>query len=274
MQEKTDNSDAIISTRHKRLSPEEFDNSKPRLGRRESEPHSDEINYLYDVLTTNFPDDRAMWDLHHYFTVDDLKIDLQFDVSYFKDMHIPERLSSYKAEKYNGRVPNMAINVLSKSTWKTDIGENLDYCRRLQIPLYIVFPTYHIATKLYEPPFVRAYILQPDGEYHIEELRQITIDGEKRKSEAVIDISQIVPFRLGLQKRNVSHESNKPLFRVILLHPDKFQVYLTKTEKAQEQAEKAQEQAEKALHEKNEAKKKAQLLEKKIKKLKEKFKKK
>ena len=148
MQEKTDNSDAVISTRHKRLSPEEFDNSKPRLGRRESEPHSDEINYLYDVLTTNFPDDRAMWDLHHYFTVDDLKIDLQFDVSYFKDMHIPERLSSYKAEKYNGRVPNMAINVLSKSTWKTDIGENLDYCRRLQIPLYIVFTTYHIATKL------------------------------------------------------------------------------------------------------------------------------
>ncbi|MGV9172511.1 MAG: hypothetical protein ACOC35_08080 [Promethearchaeia archaeon] len=267
MQDKTDYSDSIVSTRHKRLSPEEFDNTKLRLGRRESEPHSDEINYLYDVLTTNFPNDRAMWDLHHYFTINDLEIDVQFDISYFRDMHIPERLSSYKAEKFDNRVPSMVINVLSKSTWKTDIGENLDYCRKLQIPLYVVFPAYHIANKFYKPPFLRAYILQPDGEYHIEELREVTIAEKKKNSDALIDVSEIVPFRLGLQKRDRVHESKKPLYRVILLHPKKFQVYLTKTQKAQEKAEKAQEKAEKAQERTREAEKRAKNLKQEIQKL-------
>jgi len=56
---------------------------KPRLGRRESEPQSEDITYLYDVLMTNFPNSRALWDLHHYFLINGNEIDLQFDISFF-----------------------------------------------------------------------------------------------------------------------------------------------------------------------------------------------
>ena len=66
----------VINTRHRDAKPDLYDPSVPRLGRRESEPHSDEISYLYDFLTANFPNDKTTWDLHHYFEKDDLKIDI------------------------------------------------------------------------------------------------------------------------------------------------------------------------------------------------------
>ena len=78
-----------MSTRIENAPPDLFDPNTPRLGRRESEPHSAEITYIHDILTTNFPTGRAVWDLHHYFLgiKDPLKgkeIDIQFDVSFFK----------------------------------------------------------------------------------------------------------------------------------------------------------------------------------------------
>ncbi len=261
MQDKLNISETFESTRHKSISPDDFDPTKPRLGRRESEPHSDEINYLYDVLTTNFTKDGVMWDLHHYFSIDEFDMDLQFDISYFKDMEISQRLSSYKAKNFDNRIPTMAINVLSKTTWKTDIGETVDYCRKLKIPLYIVFPAYHVANKYYKPPFLRAYILQPTGEYHIEELRETTIDETNKNVNAVIDVSKIVPFRLGLKKRDSTHESNKALYRLILLDPNKFQVFLTKAEKEKHNAEEAQKRAEEAQKRAEGAEERAKKLE-------------
>ena len=49
-----DNSFTRGRTRHQTIKPDEFDQSQPRIGRRESEPHSFEISYLHDVLTFNF----------------------------------------------------------------------------------------------------------------------------------------------------------------------------------------------------------------------------
>ncbi|RMG22040.1 MAG: hypothetical protein D6732_26325 [Methanobacteriota archaeon] len=113
-----------LSSRHKQLERDDDDvHPKPRLGRRECEPHSDEINYLYDVLSTNYPEDRTLWDLHHYFLIEGEKIDIQFDISYFKGMQIPYRISSYDAQKFNHRVPTMAIISFlhrpSKMTWES-----------------------------------------------------------------------------------------------------------------------------------------------------------
>src|SRR5271157_3610046 len=45
----------------------DLDPSLPRIGRRESEPHSAEVSYLHDVLEANFEGSRVFWDLHHYF---------------------------------------------------------------------------------------------------------------------------------------------------------------------------------------------------------------
>ena len=272
--------EAFESKRHKMFPPDDFDPSKPRLGRRESEPHSDEINYIYDVITANFPGDRAMWDLHHYFTIDNVEVDIVFDVSYFKDMQLPTRLSSYRAKEFNNRIPTMVINVLSKSTWRADIGEHVDYCRKLKIPIYIVYPSHHIANKYYRPPFLRAYIIQANGEYYIEELHETTIDGENIKPNAIIDVSKYVPFRLGLQKRLITHESNEELYRLIFLDPKKFEVFQTKEQKqeqrakdAEQRAKDAEQRAEDAEQRAEDAEKKALELENELESLKERIKK-
>ena len=229
---KTIDEKPFVSTRHRDAEPDTFDPNEPRLGRRESEPHSEEITYLHDVLTTNFPDDRTMWDLHHYFKKEGINMDIQFDISFFKNLKIPYTLSSYRADKFDNRVPTMAINILPPSTWRSDLAEKLDFCRLLEIPLYIVFPSYHVANKLYKPPFVRAYILQKDGTYQIHELRKITISSSGEwNSDGIIDVSDIVPFRIGLRKRAQKHQDDESLYRVILIEPDKQKTLLTKVEK-------------------------------------------
>ena len=59
-----------------------------RLGRRESEPHSAEVSYLFEVLSTNYPSHRTLWDLHHYFGNDREQFDIQFDISLFLNFSI------------------------------------------------------------------------------------------------------------------------------------------------------------------------------------------
>ncbi|TXT62031.1 MAG: hypothetical protein BAJALOKI3v1_690006 [Promethearchaeota archaeon] len=225
------NKKPFVSTRHRDAEPDTYDPNIPRLGRRESEPHSAEITYIYDVLTTNFPDDRTMWDLHHYFKKNGLKIDIQFDISFFKGLKIPYDLPSYQAKDFDNRVPSMAINILSPSTWRSDLAEKLDYCRLLEIPLYIVFNSYHVATNIYKPPFARAYLLQDNGDYKIKELRKVSINvSGEFVSDALIDVSGIVPFRIGIKKRERKFQNDKPLYRLVLAKPDKDELFLTENE--------------------------------------------
>lgn len=226
--------DQFVSTRHRDAEPDTFDPNQPRLGRRESEPHSAEIMYLYSVLTANFPDDRIIWDLHHYFKKDHMEIDIQFDISYFKDLNIPYTLSSYRASEFNNRVPDMAVNILSQSTWRSDLAEKVDLCRFLEIPVYIVFSSYHVANDIYKPPFVRAYLLQDDGRYEVKELRKVINESEsqgKLDYEATLNLSEIVPFRLALRKRRRKHQGGEPLYRLVLVDPDEDKILLTKSEK-------------------------------------------
>ena len=222
----------FVSTRHRDAEPDTFDPNEPRLGRRESEPHSAEVSYLHDVLTTNFPDDRTIWDLHHYFKKDGMDIDIQFDISYFKGLKIPYTLSSYQADEFDNRIPTMAINILSKSTWRSDLAEKLDFCRILKIPLYIVYSTYHVAINIYKPPFLRAYVLQSNNEYKMYELRRtISRTPEGFDLNTIIDVSEVVPFRLGLQENEQKHQGEQSLYRLVLVDPNTDQFFLTENEK-------------------------------------------
>jgi hypothetical protein len=246
------------STRAATTAPESFDPAKPRLGRRESEPHSNEVNYLHDVLATNFPQDRTMWDLHHYFNLDGYEYDIQFDITFFRDISIPYTLSSYKAADFGNRVPTMAINVLSKRTWMGDIGEHVDDCRALKIPLYVVFSPYYAARQSYTPPFLRIYQLNSNGDYTICELRVVTmLEGGAMNIKNVLDAGDVVPFRFGLIELQQKHENNKPLYRLILIDKVNDRVLLTPAELAKEQAdqekEKADQEKEKADQEKERA---------------------
>ena len=261
------------STRIENAPPDLFDPDEPRLGRRESEPHSAEVTYLHDVLTTNFPDGRALWDLHHYFIgknppLKGKKLDLQFDISFFKDLTIPEALPSFDAAEHGGEVPDLVINVLSKSTWRADLSEHVDACNELGIPVYAVFSPYLVTSQLYAPPFIRAYVLQDDGSYKHQDLRDITLqEGEEMNMENVIDISDKLPFRLGLKQLKRKFKGGKALFRVILIDPSEPKVLPTSEEKTKKEAKEMVENAEK------EAEEKVKRAEKKVEKLKDELKK-
>ena len=92
----------------------------PRLGRRESEPHSFEITRIYDILATNFKDDRTIWDLHHYFEKDGEKLSensLRYIVTkVFRKVGIkvtPHQLRhSYATSLLNGGAPIVDVSEL------------------------------------------------------------------------------------------------------------------------------------------------------------------
>jgi len=242
-----DSSEIRRPTRINNAPPDLFDPNKPRVGRRESEPHSAEITYIHDVLTINFPKGRTLCDLHHYFLgkKDALKgkeIDIQFDVSFFKDFQITHTLSSYDGRKYDGKTPDMAINILSKRTWRSDLSEKVDICKDLEISVYAVFSPYKVTSKIYNPPFLRAFILKDDGTYKQEELRSITLkEGEGINEKNIIDISTTLPFRLGLMQLRQQHEGEEPLFRLIFIDPSEPRILPSITEKAKEAEEKVKE---------------------------------
>ncbi len=146
--------------------------SPPRNGRRESEPHSHEVTYLYNVLSANFPNDRVFWDLHHYFLFDKTEDNCRFDLSWFQNMDVPAEQACYKAWEHDNRVPDLVINVLSVSTWMKDLSDIVEFCRAIKIPYYIVFAPYHVASRMYLPPFLRVYRLIED-QYEQEERHEL-----------------------------------------------------------------------------------------------------
>ncbi len=253
-------------TRHSNTPPDLFDPNEPRVGRRESEPHSTEISYLHGVLNENFPNSRATWDLHHYFQVDKIKIDIQFDVSFFHDMIIPYTLSSYRASKFDDRVPTIAFNILSKSTWHADVGEHVDYCNRIGVLVYVVFPAFHVASEFYRPPFLRAYIRQPNGEYHQEELRAVSQDQAGALNEGrLISLPDPIPFRLGLIELPQQHEGSRKNYRCILVHPEKLEILPSREDILKTQVEQEKARAEQEMARADNAEKKIAELEKKLK---------
>jgi len=271
-----DISDLKKSTRIGSVLPEPYDPNQPRLGRRESEPHSIEITYIHDVLTTNFPKSRTIWDLHHYFIgtkgfLKGKKIDVQFDVSFFKDFNLPRTLSSFDASKHEGRVPDVVINILSKSTWSKDLSETLDICKNLGIAVYVIFSPFKVASKIYQPPFLRAYILEQDGDYKQKDLRSVTLNDKMEfNEENIVDISDKIPFRLGLIKLNQEHDEGQPLFRLIFIDPSERKILLTREEKkvkeAEERAKQAEERTKQAEARAKQAEERAKEIENELKK--------
>jgi hypothetical protein len=234
-----------------------YDPDVPRLGRRESEPHSAEVSYMHDVLTTNFPNSRTIWDLHHFFmgekgSLKREKIDILFDISFFKDLKIPHTLSSYRAEEHDGKKPDLVVNVLSKSTWRNDLSEVMDICKGLEIPVYVVFSPYKVTTKIYHPPFLRAYILQSNNTYKQEELNQVTLEeGGSINEEKIINLKDKLPFSLGLMKLKKNHKGKQDLYRLVFIDPSVPRVYPTELEKKLEEKDKIIEEKDKIIEEKN-----------------------
>ncbi len=272
----------IRSTRHELAKLDQEDEKPaPRLGRRESEPHSDEINYLYEVLSSNYPNDRTFWDLHHYFFFEGERLDIQFDISYFRNMDVPFRISSYDASKYGNRVPTMAINVLSSSTFKNDLGIVLQQCQRLRIPIYVILSDHLPSPSYVKAPFLKIYY--EDGEqYRTVETSAICCkEGEEVDQSKLLDVRpDLLPFKFGLMERKQKYLKNElfSLYYLILVDRKTGKRLLTpkemvalqareeqrKAEEAQRKAEEAQRKAEEAQRKAEEAQRKAEELRRKL----------
>ncbi|GAB4308103.1 MAG: hypothetical protein Kow0069_06060 [Promethearchaeota archaeon] len=224
-----------ISTRHAGppIGPEFF--TRPRLGRRESEPHSQEITYIYEVLTHNFPEDRVTWDLHHYFFVEGKRTDVQYDVSFFRGFKLDEDLSSYDASKFGNRVPTVAFNVLSRSTFNKDIGYDVEVSRAIGVPVYLVFLAYPIPGFPFDPPFCRAYLLGDDGYYAVRDLRELSVDESgKVLPEKLVDLGGASPFKVGLVPKDRRYFPNLPEYRLVFVDAKTGKVLRTEKEELRE----------------------------------------
>ena len=247
---------------HRDLSEANELSPPPRLGRRESEPHSSEVNYLWKVLQRNFPNDRVMRDTPHLFLLGNKEITLLPDISFFENLIIPEKIGSYDAIEYNNRKPILVINILTRRTWRKDFADNLEKCRRLKIPIYIVFFAYPIENGIYPYPFLRIYHLESDGEYKSMELTDPTFDGDELVNpEAILDCGEILPFRIGLMRLKEVFQTGEALYRMVLVKKDTVELFQTETEEMKKKWRESEERA-------NAERKRADRLEAELKRLK------
>ena len=176
------------------------------------------VSFIHDVLTENFPEDRTFWDLHHYFQIDDSELDIQFDVSYFRNFPDQKTYSSYKASEHNNRIPDFTVNVLSTRTGQRDLSDIPARCEMVKIPYYVVFAPYKVATQPFHPPFLRAYIWEETA-YIYKDCRVIAkIEGnEEINPEGLMTLTNL-PFRFGLEQCLRLHSDNQKLYRLIFVH--------------------------------------------------------
>ncbi len=241
-----------LNTRHRDAALRLMQEEKPtyRLGRRESEPHSFKINYIHDVLSTNFPEDRTFWDLHHYFTLGQSKLDLQFDISYFRNFRFKDQLSSYDEQDHDMRRPTMAINILSKSTYNSDLGITAENCMKLQIPAYVTFSDHIPEPEAVKAPFLKVYY-QVGKKYAIETLSEYCCtEGEEGidQSKTIDVLPDILPFKFGIMKLNDKYWKKGiryDLFQLVFIDRETRQLFKTKAEIEKERADKEKERADK-----------------------------
>ena len=237
----------------------ETTHSPTRLGI--SEPHFLVIDYLHDVLSTNFPENRTFCNFLHYFRLDDEKIGMSFDISYFKGFNPPYRLSFYDSDEFDGRIPTMVINIISSSTYNDDLGLTAQICQKLGIPIYVLFSGYLPDPAIVKAPFLKIIYLD-DGNYHIADLSEVCcIEGKGYISyKKLIDIRpDILPFKFGIMELQGKYRKNHkdyPTYRLVLIDREKRRIIKTRAEICQMEAEKQIKEAEKNASKKIEKKKK------------------
>ncbi|MHA1699995.1 MAG: hypothetical protein ACTSWN_14235, partial [Promethearchaeota archaeon] len=219
--------------------------------------------------------------LHHYFYSKELgkEIDIQFDISFFKDWSFDRTLSSYKASSFGNRIPDFAINILSKITWRADLLDHKMTCEHFHIPVYIVFAPYDVASDLYKTPLMRVYYLK-EGMYYHQDIREIALkDGSTSiNKRAILNLGEGLPFRLGIMEREKLHYDGRKLYRLVffdktedrMLKPA-LELERARAEKEKERADKLEARLEKEKERAEKEREKANKLEKLLEKYKEKY---
>jgi len=174
----------------------------PRLGRRDSMPHTNHIEYIRSVLKKNFPNDTTISDLWHYFQVEMQEEKFIPDIAFYETFKLDRDLKSYKSIEHGNKIPLLIINMMSQSTWKNDVSEIVKKCLKVKIPFYIVYTMYSIKVDEYEPPFLRIYEYKEEkNDYEIIEIRRYAKYEESEMiEEKNLYYNEKLPFRVGLEK--------------------------------------------------------------------------
>ncbi|MHA1819212.1 MAG: hypothetical protein ACTSU2_04755 [Promethearchaeota archaeon] len=225
----------------------ELDAPPPRLGRRETEPHSEEVSYLHDVLSVNFPNCRTISDLHHYFILNNIKIDILYDISFFIDWEFNDgALDSYDAAQFGNRIPDLVVNILSKSTYMNDLTNIKEFSLRLGIPYYIIFAPFNISAPAFNPPFLRVYELnRNNAKYNEITLNHVAIiEGEDKINEKyIVNPGDGLPFNVGLMERKRRLYDGSKLYRMVVLDKSKENRLLVRWGREKDRASKEKERA-------------------------------
>ena len=143
-----------------------YESNMPRHGRFECPPQSQGIRYVFNVLKTNFLNWASTCGLHHCFVgrkgiFKGKLVETILDISFFEKLDLPEVMLNFNSYKYGGRIPNFVLNVLSYSTWRVDLVENVDVLKCLGVHVYAVYKALKtISCMLYYRPLLRVYLLE------------------------------------------------------------------------------------------------------------------
>ena len=249
----------------------------PRLGRRDSLPHTNQIEYIGSVLKANFPNDTVLTDLWHYFQVGNYIEKFVPDIAFYKDFKLDNLIKSYKSIEHNNKIPLVVINMMSHSTWKNDVSEIVQKCLRVGIAFYIIYTMYSIDVEENNPPFLRIYEYNEErGEYDITEIREYAKYEEKEEiDESKIYSNERLPFRVGLEK-TLGKSDGERVSRLLIIDKKELKKLLSMEEieikKAKEAEYKAEEERKKVEEERKKAeeeRKKREEAENQIKKMEE-----
>jgi len=203
----------------------------PRLGRRDSLPHTNQIEYIGSVLKANFPNDTVLTDLWHYFQVGNYIEKFVPDIAFYKDFKLDNLIKSYKSIEHNNKIPLVVINMMSHSTWKNDVSEIVQKCLRVGIAFYIIYTMYSIDVEENNPPFLRIYEYNEErGEYDITEIREYAKYEESEDIyEKALYSNDKLPFRIGLEK-TLGKSDGERVSRLLIVDKKELKKLLSKDE--------------------------------------------
>jgi len=140
-----------------------------------------------------------------------------------------------------------------------DINEIVEKCQLLQIPIYIVFTPYHVASNQCRAPFLQVYILDSNMVY-----RTITINEAAAKegvegfaSDKMISLAPRLNLSVGLELLKEKYNGILDLFRLFFVDLTKNERLKTETEMEKTRADKAEARADKEKAEKEREKARA-----------------
>ena len=127
------------------------------------------------------------------------------------------RTSTYTAEQacfraweHDNRVPDLVINVLYLFNMDERSLGYCKFCRAIKIPYYIVFAPYHVASRMYLPPFFTSISVDKTDPNREERHECVNREGQTDWNEnELITLEEGIPFGIGLERLKVVQGKGK-----------------------------------------------------------------